>query len=283
MKVIYQEDVEVVNKKNTLDGIVLATSQAKEELAEVTKTKKETVKEIKDLESQLSTAKTTLEKELSVIANLKGESTDELNSLLAEVNEKRVVLKELNAEISEIENILSIKKNSIDEDIAKYTRDNSSELDSINNEIASKRKDLAKLVEDVETLSSTKASLATQYSEMKEFVDVAENKVKELESLAKDVSESLEKNTRASFEATNTTANKEKEYKELVSKMETLSHELAASQMQKSELDAERAAISHEREELSREKLAFQTERSNIALREQFIIEKYELAGVPYK
>lgn len=283
MKVIYQEDVEVVNKKNTLDGIVLATSQAKEELAEVTKTKKETVKEIKDLESQLSTAKTTLEKELSVIANLKGESTDELNSLLAEVNEKRVVLKKLNAEISEIENILSIKKNSIDEDIAKYTRDNSSELDSINNEIASKRKDLAKLVEDVETLSSTKASLATQYSEMKEFVDVAENKVKELESLAKDVSESLEKNTRASFEATNTTANKEKEYKELVSKMETLSHELAASQMQKSELDAERAAISHEREELSREKLAFQTERSNIALREQFIIEKYELAGVPYK
>lgn len=283
MKVLYQKDEEVLSKQEALDGIVISTNQAKAELQDAITQKKQIEKDIAELEDKLATAKSDFEKSVaeleekkqSFIANTESES-EKYTSAKAETDS---VL----AELQSLKELFESKKASLEDDIKEHEKSCSVTLKQIQSDIASSSEKLESLKSEIESTLVLHNDVISEYEKMKDFVANADSKVKELQAQEETLKVSLENNTRASFAATQLAEQKKQEYDDMVAKMEQLNHDLTNTQIKRDEMINEMSIYASEREGLSREKLLFQNEKSEILMKEQFIREKYELAGVPYK
>jgi chromosome segregation ATPase len=282
MIIVENKDQDVASKKETLNALAVSINNIKFEIKSIEDTKNIKQAELNDIFTRIDFAMEDLVHQENLLGSVIDDNNSQIQKLSLEISELENKKSEVINELLALEKEISSKKESIVTDLASYTDTHSKKLKSLKQDIKALEEEKTKLNDFVEVLSidtsdsgvileNIKAEidlLSAQLDEKTKEYNLLDDKMFEIQSYMDKSSKKIETNT-----------NKIKDLEETIS---SLSLEVEGLEKTKSTYLSEVAKFLEEREQLNREKLAFQTERQKLQGREEFIREKYQLAGVAF-
>jgi chromosome segregation ATPase len=265
-----------------VDSLVSTINSTKLELEEILAKKNLTQKELNDTLIRLDFAVEECESQVKVDEFNLTNTNLKLKQLNDEVAKLELIKAELLDKVIEASNELESSKESIKSDILEFTASESTVLHKLQEDIKvlnAKKLNLEQYIE-VLSLDSSDNEIAlndikAEVSKLEVELVIKRNEELELSRLFSEVSDThkLLSDEVVSLHVDITNMN------DIIN---SLSAEITNIKLIKDKLQSEVDTLTFSKEEFNREKLAFQANKELILLREQFIIEKYNLAGVPY-
>lgn len=265
-----------------VDNLSVTINNAKLELESINKDKVDKQKELNDVLTKLDFAVEDLEnKSKQTEVELSNKET-ELQKLDKEVRELAKVKFDLEAKVFELNESIELSKELKVKEIAGLEVTEGKKLKSLNIDVfklESQKKELEQYIEVLSIESSENAvSLESIKKEVSDIDDILKEKQNEDLILSGRLAEVEGVHAGLSTQVTSLTA----DIDNLTSIIDSLNIEIGKIEEIKSALQSEVDVLNSSKEDFNRERLEFQKNKELILLREQFIIEKYNLAGVPY-
>lgn len=266
-----------------VDSLVSTINSTKLELEEILKKKNLTQKELNDTLTKRDFAVEEGESQAKANEFNLTNTTLKLNQINNEVTKLELVKTNLLDKVIEISNELESSKESIKLELDAFTTSESVVLGDVKLEIdvlMVKKSELEQYIE-VLSLDSSNNTIALE--------DIKSDLVKLEVSLVSKRDEELEL-SRSYDEVSGThkvlsdeVVSLQADITNLNEIINTVSVEITKAQTSKAELLEEVDGLNKDKELFAREKFNFSKDRELIMLKEQFIIDKYAIAGVPYK
>jgi len=265
-----------------VDSLAGSINSSKLELESINTERESKQKELNDVLTQLDFAVEDLtNKTKQAEIELLGK-TEQLNKLDEEIKSLAGIKFELETKLFELGEDIELSKELKSKEISKLELVEGKKLRSLNVEVSVLEARKSELEDFIQVLSIDSLANSVTVENLKE--EIAKLEIE----LVDKRNEDLELDTQFSeVSATNEVLSSEvvslqADVTNLNDIINSLSTEITKIEEIKSTLTSEVDALNASKEEFNREKLAFQANKELILLREQFIIEKYNLAGVPY-
>lgn len=281
MIIVQDTDKDVISKKDTLNALAVSINNINLEILAVKENKIKEEKSLNDILTRTDFAKEDFDRQESEQNAIISNYQETIKSLSEDINFLLAKKQAIESEIINISDIDSVKAD-VKTKIAEFEDEESKKLKALKSQV--------KEYEDkVEELKGFIDVLAVDYSEnmftvggIKQELEDLEVKLsskrEELDTLQSNIEDVQAKSTELSL----VILSYDEKSAELESKIASLNEELASLEKENADLMARNSKIKEERDTLEKEKLGFLTEKNNILMKEEFIKERYLLAGVKY-
>jgi len=265
-----------------VDSLANTINNSKLELESINAERDSKQKELNDVLTQLDFAVLDLEQRQEATNMSIDYNLTKIDKLNAEIADLESVKAELEGKVAEITESIESEKSKISSDIKDFEKVESKKLKSITAEVTALESKKAELQDFIQVLSIDSLANSVTVENLKEEISKleAELVIKRAEDLELESSYSEVSATHEVL--SNEVTSLQADITNLHDIINSLSVQISKSEEVKAALTTEVDALNLTKEEFNREKLAFQANKELILLREQFIIEKYNLAGVPY-
>lgn len=282
IKTEQDKDVVLEKRRAELDSLSISINESKKELESVEKSKKDKIKELAHVVKTFDDNDTIIKNKIDSIKSKCKLEESRLDLLVEQVNHLLKTKKEVEGEIDSLKDVLAGKKAQIDSDTLEYEKD-----------ATKKSKALAKLISDqteindnlstaVNLLIKDKESLESAVANGKALVSEAYKKVNELEKQENELESIIKQKTQTIFTLSTDIEKKDTVLTVLGEKEEATQEVIVELNKRKDALLAEVTAMEKERSDFYREKLAFQEVKQLILVKEIYIKERFEQAGIKY-
>ncbi len=282
IKTEQDKDVVLEKRRAELDSLSISINESKKELEGVEKSKKDKIKELAHVVKTFDDNDTIIKNKIDSIKSKCKLEESRLDLLVEQVNHLLKTKKEVEGEIDALKDVLAGKKAQIDSDTLEYEKD-----------ATKKSKALAKLISDqteindnlstaINLLVKDKESLESAVANGKALVSEAYKKVNELEKQENELESIIKQKTQTIFTLSTDIEKKDTVLTVLGEKEEATQEVIVELNKRKDALLAEVTAMEKERSDFYREKLAFQEVKQLILVKEIYIKERFEQAGIKY-
>lgn len=278
----FDKDADVIKKRDVLDSLTIAINEGKKELEDIDVQKKGKIKELATVVRRFDENDTLVKEHITSLKDKESIQKEKLVSINKDIDTKKEEKKDMQEKIDNLSGLFKEKKAQIDDEVSVYEKEAKKEskalaksileqtdvLNTLNLNIEALRIENANLIANVnnnrDIVAKATMILETAESKEKELTTLIESKTKEAISLGEDVSEK-----------TNTLAGIERRITSKEGVLKGVERDIAAREV-------ELGALEKEKLNFERDKLVFSEQRQLILAKEQFVKDKYELAGLKY-
>jgi len=266
-----------------VDSLANTINSAKLELESINKETILKQKELNDVLSRLDFAILDLDNQFKDFDSKVELKNNELTKLNSEVFNLTAIKSELIDKLNELEETIELEKSSISSNIKEFEQSESKKLKVITSDVAKLEAKKLELEDYITVLSIDSQSNMIALDDLKKELSGLEEELvikrKEDNILSSNLDSYSDKESSLLSSVSNLTA----DVNNLNEIINSINVEITKANEVKDVLTKEVEALNIEKDEFNREKLAFQSQKEMILLREQFIMDKYLTAGVPYK
>jgi chromosome segregation ATPase len=266
-----------------VDSLASAINNSKLELESINADKVSKQKELNNVLSQLDFAVADLEQRQEATSKAIDNNLSKIDKLNAEIVSLESVKADLETKVLEVASSIEEEKSKVSTTIKGFEQTESNKLKSLNIDVTTLEAKKSELEDFIQVLSMDSLTNSVTVDNLKEEITKLEAEliIKRKEDLELEQNMSSVSSTHEIL--SNEVVLLQSDITNLNNIINSLNTEITKIEDIKSTLTNEVEALNTSKEEFNREKLAFQANKELILLREQFIIEKYNLAGVPYK
>jgi len=279
----YEKDKDVIKKRDVLDSLTTAINQSKKELEDLDIQKEAKIKElggiIKDFDKNNTVIKEHVES-LKVKEEAQKTKIKVINEEISEVEAKREEVKE---DIRTLSTLFATKKAKIDSEVAVYEKEATKKSKALAKSILEQEEVLKNLTESTANLEKENKDLVANIASNKAVVSKAQNTLDEVNRKEKELTELSESKTKYLISLSEDINEKEKVSSDLDKSILSRKGVLTGLNRDIGAKEAELVSLNKEKGDFEREKLIFSETRVMILAKEQFIKEKYEIAGLKYE
>lgn len=282
IKTEQDKDVVLEKRRAELDSLSISINESKKELEGVEKSKKDKIKELAHVVKTFDDNDTIIKNKIDSIKSKCKLEESRLDLLVEQVNHLLKTKKEVEGEIDALKDVLAGKKAQIDSDTLEYEKDATKKSKALAKLISDQQDILDNLSTAVNLLIKDKESLESAVANGKAFVSEAYKKVNELEKQENELESIIKQKTQTIFTLSTDIEKKDTVLTVLGEKEEATQEVIVELNKRKDALLAEVTAMEKERSDFYREKLAFQEVKQLILVKEIYIKERFEQAGIKY-
>lgn len=282
IKTEQDKDVVLEKRRAELDSLSISINESKKELEGVEKSKKDKIKELAHVIKTFDDNDTIIKNKIDSIKSKCKLEESRLDLLVEQVNHLLKTKKEVEGEIDALKGVLAGKKAQIDSDTLEYEKDATKKSKALAKLISDQQDILDNLSTAVNLLVKDKESLESAVANGKALVSEAYKKVNELEKQENELESIIKQKTQTIFTLSTDIEKKDTVLTVLGEKEEATQEVIVELNKRKDALLAEVTAMEKERSDFYREKLAFQEVKQLILVKEIYIKERFEQAGIKY-
>lgn len=282
IKTEQDKDVVLEKRRAELDSLSISINESKKELESVEKSKKDKIKELAHVVKTFDDNDTIIKNKIDSIKSKCKLEESRLDLLVEQVNHLLKTKKEVEGEIDALKDVLAGKKAQIDSATLEYEKDATKKSKALAKLISDQQDILDNLSTAVNLLVKDKDSLESAVANGKSLVSEAYKKVNELEKQENELESIIKQKTQAIFTLSTDIEKKDTVLTVLGEKEEATQEAIVELNKRKDALLAEVTAMEKERSDFYREKLAFQEVKQLILVKEIYIKERFEQAGIKY-
>lgn len=277
------KDVVLEKRRAELDSLSIAINESKKELEDIHSEKKDKIKELARVVKTFDENDTLINSRIDSLKDKTKEQKDKLIAVSEQVNQLIATREEVQAVIDSLNGVLEAKKAQIDIDTAQYEKDATKKSKELAKSISEQTELYSELSAQVELLRTENAKLSANVVNGNQLVSDAYKTVNDLEKKESELDTNIKAKVGEVFNITSD-IEKKRTVLEVLTEKETATQEaIIELNKRKDALIAGNTAMEKEIEDFNSQKLAFSEDKQLILAKEQFIKEKYELAGLKYE
>jgi len=278
----FDKDTDVIKKREVLDSLTIAINEGKKELEDIETQKKGKIKELATVVKRFDENDTLVKEHIESLNGKKEEVKDKLSIVVDQCNEAIRTRNELQAEIDGLDSVLSSRKEAIDVEVAQYEKEAKKESKALAKSILEQQNVFDQLFESNRTLKVQNENLVANINSNKEVVAKATRILETAESKEKELTTLIEVKTKEAISLGEDIAEKTEVVATLTKSITSKEGVLKGIQRDIATKEVELGALDKEKADFERAKLIFSEQRTLILAKEQFVKDKYELAGLKY-
>jgi len=278
----FDKDEAVVKKRDVLDSLTIAINEGKKELEDIETQKKGKIKELATVVKRFDENDTLVKEHITSLKDKESTQKEKLVSINEKIDTKKKERDDLQTEIDGLGSVLSARKEAIDVEVAQYEKEAKKESKALAKSILEQTDVLNTLNLNIEALKMENTNLIANVKNNKEVVAKATHILDTAESKEKELTELIATKTKEAIslgedvaEKTNTLAGIERRITSKEGVLKGIERDIATREV-------ELGALEKEKLNFERDKLVFSEQRQLILAKEQFVKDKYELAGLKY-
>ena len=279
----FDKDTDVIKKRDVLDSLSTAINQGKKELEDIETEKKGKIKELATVVKRFDENDTLVKEHITSLKDKESIQKEKLVSINEKIDTKRKERDDLQTEIDGLNATKTARKDAIDAEVSAYEKEAKKESKALAKSILEQQATLKDLSESNAELKLTNDSLVANVKNNKEVVARATKILDEADSKEKALTTLIESKTKEIISLAEDIKGKEDALaginRGITSKegvLKGIDRDIALRQV-------ELSALNNERTDFERAKLVFSEQKALILAKEQFVKEKYEMAGLKYK
>ena len=279
----FDKDTDVIKKRDVLDSLSTAINQGKKELEDIETEKKGKIKELATVVKRFDENDTLVKEHITSLKDKESIQKEKLVSINEKIDTKRKERDDLQTEIDGLNATKTARKDAIDAEVSAYEKEAKKESKALAKSILEQQATLKDLSESNAELKLTNDSLVANVKNNKEVVARATKILDEADSKEKALTTLIESKTKEIISLAEDIKGKEDALaginRGITSKegvLKGIDRDVALRQV-------ELSALNNERTDFERAKLVFSEQKALILAKEQFVKEKYEMAGLKYK
>ena len=279
----FDKDTDVIKKRDVLDSLSTAINQGKKELEDIETEKKGKIKELATVVKRFDENDTLVKEHITSLKDKESIQKEKLVSINEKIETKKKERDDLQTEIDGLNATKTARKDAIDAEVSAYEKEAKKESKALAKSILEQQATLKDLSESNAELKLTNDSLVANVKNNKEVVARATKILDEADSKEKALTTLIESKTKEIISLAEDIKGKEDALaginRGITSKegvLKGIDRDIALRQV-------ELSALNNERTDFERAKLVFSEQKALILAKEQFVKEKYEMAGLKYK
>lgn len=278
----FDKDTDVIKKREVLDSLTIAINEGKKELEDIESQKKGKIKELATVVKRFDENDTLVKEHIESLKEKKEEIKGKLNTVVDQCNEAIRTRNELQAEIDGLGASLSSRKEDIDIEVAQYEKEAKKESKALAKSILEQTDILNTLNLNIEALKMENSNLVANINSNKEVVARATHILDTAESKEKELTELIATKTKEAISLGEDVAEKGDVLAGIERRITSKEGVLKGIERDIATREVELEALDKEKKSFERDKLVFSEQRQLILAKEQFVKDKYELAGLKY-
>ena len=279
----FDKDTDVIKKRDVLDSLTIAINEGKKELEDIETEKKGKIKELATVVKRFDENDTLVKEHITSLKDKESIQKEKLVSINEKIETKKKERDDLQTEIDGLNATKTARKDAIDAEVSAYEKEAKKESKALAKSILEQQATLKDLSESNAELKLTNDSLVANVKNNKEVVARATKILDEADSKEKALTTLIESKTKEIISLAEDIKGKEDALaginRGITSKegvLKGIDRDIALRQV-------ELSALNNERTDFERAKLVFSEQKALILAKEQFVKEKYEMAGLKYK
>lgn len=279
----FDKDEDVIKKREVLDSLTIAINEGKKELEKIQKDKKEAEKELTSFTDSFFESKNSSNELFATLKNKEEKQKERVAELSKKISEITEKISKLQAEINGLSTSFTSRKEGVDRDVAVYEKEATKKSKALAKSILEQEESVKTLEETNNSLKAENTGLISNINSNKEVVAKATKTLEEAEKKEKGLSVLIEAKTKEAISLSEDITEKENTLKDINRNIESKDGVLRGLNRDIAFRQTELTSLHKEKEDFEREKLTFSEQRTMILAKEQFVKEKYEMAGLKYE
>ena len=278
----FDKDADVIKKRDVLDSLTIAINEGKKELEDIETEKKGKIKELATVVKRFDENDTLVKEHITSLKNKESIQKEKLVSINEKIDTKKKERDDLQTEIDGLGSVLSARKEAIDVEVAQYEKEAKKESKALAKSILEQTDVLNTLNLNIEALKMENTNLIANVKNNKEVVAKATHILDTAESKEKELTELIATKTKEAISLGEDVAEKGNVLAGIERRITSKEGVLKGVERDIAAREVELGALEKEKLNFERDKLVFSEQRQLILAKEQFVKEKYELAGLKY-
>ena len=278
----FDKDADVIKKRDVLDSLTIAINEGKKELEDIETEKKGKIKELATVVKRFDENDTLVKEHITSLKNKESIQKEKLVSINEKIDTKKKERDDLQTEIDGLGSVLSARKEAIDVEVAQYEKEAKKESKALAKSILEQTDVLNTLNLNIEALKMENTNLIANVKNNKEVVAKATHILDTAESKEKELTELIATKTKEAISLGEDVAEKGNVLAGIERRITSKEGVLKGVERDITTREVELGALEKEKLNFERDKLVFSEQRQLILAKEQFVKEKYELAGLKY-
>lgn len=279
----FDKDTDVIKKREVLDSLTIAINEGKKELEDIETQKKSKIKELARVVKTFDENDTLVNERIASLKDKEKIQKERLVSINEEIDTKKKEKSDLQEKVDTLSTYFKEEKARIDAEISAYEKEAKKESKALAKSILEQQNVFDQLFESNRTLKVQNENLVANINSNKEVVAKATRTLETAESKEKEITTLIEVKTKEAISLGEDIAEKSEVLstieKSITSKEGVLKGVERDIATRKAELDT----LNNEKINFEKDKLVFSEQRQLILAKEQFVKDKYELAGLKYE
>ena len=278
----FDKDEAVIKKRDVLDSLTIAINEGKKELEDIETEKKGKIKELATCVKRFNDNDELVKERITSLQEKKEEAKEKLNKINEKISEKEEERDDLQERVDTLGAYFKEKKAQIDEEVSVYEKEAKKDGKALAKSILEQQETLKNLSDNNNSLKDENNNLIANINNNRGIVSKAEKTLEQAEKKEKDISFLIERKTKDIILISEELSEKESELTSIEKEINSKRGVLGGINREIDNKQAELNALSKERSDFERDKLIFSEQKTLILAKEQFVKEKYELAGLKY-
>jgi len=278
----FDKDEAVIKKRDVLDSLTIAINEGKKELEDIETQKKGKIKELATVVKRFDENDTLVKEHITSLKDKESTQKEKLVSINEKIDTKKKERDDLQTEIDGLGSVLSARKEAIDVEVAQYEKEAKKESKALAKSILEQTDVLNTLKLNIEALKMENTNLIANVKNNKEVVAKATHILDTAESKEKELTELIATKTKEAISLGEDIAEKTDVLAGIERRITSKEGVLKGVERDIATREVELGALEKEKHNFERDKLVFSEQRQLILAKEQFVKDKYELAGLKY-
>jgi len=278
----FDKDEAVIKKRDVLDSLTIAINEGKKELEDIETQKKGKIKELATVVKRFDENDTLVKEHITSLKDKESTQKEKLVSINEKIDTKKKERDDLQTEIDGLGSVLSARKEAIDVEVAQYEKEAKKESKALAKSILEQTDVLNTLKLNIEALKMENTNLIANVKNNKEVVAKATHILDTAESKEKELTELIATKTKEAISLGEDVAEKGNVLAGIERRITSKEGVLKGVERDIATREVELGALEKEKHNFERDKLVFSEQRQLILAKEQFVKDKYELAGLKY-
>lgn len=278
----FDKDTDVIKKREVLDSLTIAINEGKKELEDIEKEKKGKIKELATVVKRFDENDTLINERIASLKDKESIQKEKLVSINKEIDTKEEERDDLQERVDTLGAYFKEEKARIDAEVSAYEKEAKKESKALAKSILEQQNVFDQLFESNRTLKVQNEGLVANINSNKEVVAKATRILETAESKEKELTTLIEVKTKEAISLGEDIAEKTEVVATLTKSITSKEGVLKGIQRDIATKEVELGALDKEKADFERAKLIFSEQRTLILAKEQFVKDKYELAGLKY-
>ena len=278
----FDKDTDVIKKREVLDSLTIAINEGKKELEDIETEKKGKIKELATVVKRFDENDTLINERIASLKDKESIQKEKLVSINKEIDTKEEERDDLQERVDTLGAYFKEEKARIDAEVSAYEKEAKKESKALAKSILEQQNVFDQLFESNRTLKVQNEGLVANINSNKEVVAKATRILETAESKEKELTTLIEVKTKEAISLGEDIAEKTEVVATLTKSITSKEGVLKGIQRDIATKEVELGALDKEKADFERAKLIFSEQRTLILAKEQFVKDKYELAGLKY-
>lgn len=278
----FDKDTDVIKKREVLDSLTIAINEGKKELEDIETEKKGKIKELATVVKRFDENDTLINERIASLKDKESIQKEKLVSINKEIDTKEEERDDLQERVDTLGAYFKEEKARIDAEVSAYEKEAKKESKALAKSILEQQNVFDQLFESNRTLKVQNENLVANINSNKEVVAKATRILETAESKEKELTTLIEIKTKEAISLGEDIAEKTEVVATLTKSITSKEGVLKGIQRDIATKEVELGALDKEKADFERAKLIFSEQRQLILAKEQFVKDKYELAGLKY-